>query len=153
MDEVEAYLSLGSNLGDRGANLEEALSRLDRNPSIDVLAVSKVIETRAQGEWDDSGRGDFLNCCARISTSLSAEGLLDAVKSVETVMGRTGGERYDESGTRIYSDRPIDIDILLYGEFRLSTPRLTVPHPRMKERDFVMIPLLEIYSGPSDLLG
>lgn len=90
-------------------------------------------------------RGKFLNCCVRISTAIPPHRLLKALKEIERKLGRTNeGIRKNEKGHRIYSDRPIDIDILLYGKRRIDGPDLQVPHPRMYERDFVMRPLREI---------
>lgn len=90
-------------------------------------------------------RGRFLNCCVRISTAIPPHRLLEALKGIERKLGRTNeGIRKNEQGQRIYSDRPIDIDILLYGKRRIDRPDLQVPHPRMYERDFVMRPLREI---------
>ena len=89
--------------------------------------------------------GKFLNCCVRISTAIPPHRLLKALKEIERKLGRTNeGIRKNEKGHRIYSDRPIDIDILLYGKRRIDGPDLQVPHPRMYERDFVMRPLREI---------
>lgn len=89
--------------------------------------------------------GKFLNCCVRISTAIPPHRLLEALKEIERKLGRTNeGIRKNGKGHRIYSDRPIDIDILLYGKRRIDRPDLQVPHPRMYERDFVMRPLREI---------
>lgn len=89
--------------------------------------------------------GKFLNCCVRISTAIPPHRLLEALKEIERKLGRTNeGIRKNGKGQRIYTDRPIDIDILLYGKRRIDRPDLQVPHPRMYERDFVMRPLREI---------
>lgn len=89
--------------------------------------------------------GKFLNCCVRISTAIPPHRLLKALKEIERKLGRTNeGIRKNGKGHRMYSDRPIDIDILLYGKRRIDRPDLQVPHPRMYERDFVMRPLREI---------
>ena len=89
--------------------------------------------------WGFESENKFLNMCVRVSTSLSPEQVLDATQDIERRLGRTsksvGGQ---------YHDRPIDIDILMYDDLHISTPRLTLPHPLMRERDFVMTPLREI---------
>ena len=101
------------------------------------------------GKTDDlrgfaAGR-KFLNCCVRIRTAIPPHRLLEAVKEIERKLGRTNGEiRKNEKGERVYSDRPIDIDILTYGRRHINRPDLQIPHPRMLERDFVMRPLREI---------
>lgn len=146
-EEVVSYLSLGSNEEPRELNLARAVEKLAGMPLVKVEAVSRVIETEAQGEWKGRPCGKFLNCCVRISTSLSPDGLLDAVKGIEKELGREGEPEFNAFGKRVYSDRPIDIDILLYGNLRISTDRLQIPHPRMEEREFVMKPLKEIYAS------
>lgn len=144
MARTEVYLSLGSNLGDRKARLDEALERVGKLPGTSLEAVSDVIETEAVGFEG----GDFLNCCCRISTELTPPELLGQLKRIEGEMGRmVKAPQYDKEGIRIYSDRPIDIDILLYGEEKIDEENLQIPHPRMLERDFVMIPLRQIYKN------
>lgn len=139
--EVVAYLGLGSNEGDREANLRTALDRISALPDTRMEAVSSLIQTPAFGFEGP----DFVNCCCRIATSMDPHGLLDSLKAIEASMGRRCcAPVYDENGARIYSDRPIDIDILLYGDGMIDDERLTIPHPRMLERDFVMTPLREI---------
>lgn len=141
MSRTEAYLSLGSNMGDRKANLDEALERVGKLPGTSLEAVSDVIETEAVGFEG----GDFLNCCCMVATELEPLELLGQLKRIEGEMGRRiKAPVYDEKGARIYSDRPIDIDILLYGEEKIDEENLQIPHPRMLERDFVMIPLRQI---------
>lgn len=140
---VDVYLALGSNLGDRAANIDEALHHLDLALGAHYLALSSVIETPACGFEGPF----FLNCAVHYRTSLSPEALLLACKDIERLMGRSSeGPHFDADGHRLYSDRPIDIDILLYGHESINTPKLTIPHPRMKERDFVMRPLREIFN-------
>lgn len=148
---MKVFLGLGSNMGERRDNLQRAIEAIDNLPCTFVEAVSGIIETEAEGKWNQvSGEGPekFLNCCVRIETTVSPERLLGMLKKIETDLGRlNGGIKRDDSGERIYSDRPIDIDILLYGRRRINTPALQIPHPRMQERDFVMIPLREIALG------
>lgn len=135
------YLGLGSNQGDRQLNLDNALQAIGSLPQTSLAKVSSVIETKAEG-FDGA---DFLNCCCSIETGLGPMELLEALKKIESAMGREVRQaRYDSEGRRIYSDRPIDIDILLYGSINMNEEKLQIPHPRMLERDFVMIPLNEI---------
>ena len=149
MERVDLYLSLGSNQGDRQHNIENALSLLNIELKTPYKAVSSFIETEPWGfESDDK----FLNAAVHYELSLTkgynpeAEGLmiLEICKSIEKRLGRTEGPEYDENGNRIYRSRPIDIDILLFGDNRIDCPELTIPHKLMWERDFVMIPLKEI---------
>lgn len=138
---VTAYLGLGSNLGDREGSIKTALSKIGALPQTELRAVSSFIQTKADGFEGP----DFINCCCSISTGLEPFQLLEAVKMIEADMGRSmAAPIYDADGRRIYSSRPIDIDILLYGNLQMDDPQLQIPHPRMHERDFVMIPLNEI---------
>lgn len=144
---MKAYLGLGSNIGDRKTRLEKAIEAVDALPATYVTKVSGMIQTKACGKWDSSSAGDFLNCCVEIETALEPERLLERLKEIERKQGRPGKDRsFDENGERIYSDRCIDIDILLYGRRKIKTEKLEIPHPRMRERDFVMIPLKQINS-------
>ena len=112
-------------------------------------AVSSLLETEP---WGFESEDKFLNAAVRYQLRLrkgynpEAEGLmiLEICKDIEKRLGRTGKPQYDEKGERIYSDRPIDIDILLFGDNKIDCEELTVPHKLMYERDFVMIPLREI---------
>ncbi len=130
-----AYLSLGSNLGDRHATMQSAILLLDRQAG-SVDRVSSAIETEP---WGFKSANKFLNMCVRITTTLSPEQLLATTKDIELQLGRT-----TKSVNGQYHDRPIDIDILTYDDIHINTPSLTLPHPHMHERDFVMIPLREI---------
>ena len=141
MKQRDVYLSLGSNLGDRRANIDEALRRLDKAVGRPYDALSSIIETPS---WGFDGP-DFLNCVVRYRTARRPETLLKICKRIERAMGRRGEPEYDTEGRRIYRDRPIDIDILLCGDERVDTPELQIPHPLMHERDFVMRPLAEIF--------
>lgn len=141
MESREVYLSLGSNLGDRRSNLDTAVALLSESFGHGYKRISSVIETRS---WGFSG-ADFLNMAVVYDTTLEPLEILHICKSVESRMGRPVRDaEYDSTGKRIYRDRIIDIDILLIGEEVISLPELTVPHPRMNERDFVLIPLRQI---------
>jgi 2-amino-4-hydroxy-6-hydroxymethyldihydropteridine diphosphokinase len=131
------YLGLGSNEGDRLANLRAARAALDR-PGLTVTGSSSVYETEPQGEITD--QADFLNACLQIETELDPEDLLDACKEVERDLGRApGGPRH--------GPRPIDVDVLLVGDAEHSSVRLRLPHPEVRARRFVLEPLLELDPG------
>lgn len=131
------YLSLGSNLGDRKATMRRAIGLLnERAGSIDRQ--SSFIETEP---WGFESTNKFLNMCVRLLTTLSPEQLLLATKQIERELGRT-----QKSVNGQYHDRPIDIDILMYDDVHLDSNDLTLPHPHMQEREFVMKPLREILS-------
>ena len=146
---MDLYLSLGSNQGDKRKNIEDAISLLNIELGVPYKAVSNFIETEP---WGFDSPETFVNAAVLYELDLpegynpEAEGLmvLEVCKSIERRLGRTGEALYDENGDRIYSDRPIDIDILLFGDDRIDCPELTVPHKHMYERDFVMVPLREI---------
>lgn len=149
MEKVDLYLSLGSNQGDRAQHLENALSLLNIELKRPYKEVSSFIETEPWGFDSDE---KFLNAAVHYELEFprgynpEAEGLmiLEICKDIERRMGRSGEPQYDEGGHRIYTSRPIDIDILLFGDNRIDCPELTVPHKLMYARDFVMIPLNEI---------
>lgn len=130
---VVVYLSLGSNLGDRAANLRRAVDAVAALSDTAVERLSDVYETRP---WGPVSQPDFLNLAAAISTTLGPEQLLRGLQAIETALGRVRKVRW--------GPRTIDIDILLYGETHLASPELTLPHPRMLERAFVLVPLAEI---------
>ena len=131
------HLGLGSNVGDRRANLQAAVDAL-LGHGVRVLASSSVYETEPVGEVLD--QREFLNACVRIETALEPEALLDACKAVERDLGRlTEGPGYVRHGPR-----PIDVDVLLLGEERHESARLTLPHPQVRSRRFVLVPLLEL---------
>ncbi len=151
MDEVDVYLGLGTNLGDREANLQKALAFLDEAFGTPYSALSAFHETEPWG-FESSER--FLNAAVKYVLSVPhgtsrpvyARHVLDICKSIERSMGRTGFPEYGPDGRRIYHSRLIDIDILLIGGWHINEQDLIIPHPLMKERDFVMIPLSEIIS-------
>lgn len=131
------YLSLGSNLGDRKATMRRAIGLLnERAGSVDRQ--SSFIETEP---WGFESTNKFLNMCVRLLTTLSPEQLLMATKQIERELGRT-----QKSVNGQYHDRPIDIDILMYDDVHLDSDDLTLPHPNIQEREFVMKPLREILS-------
>lgn len=132
--ERTGYLGLGSNVGDRGAQISAALAVMP-GEGIHVDAVSSLYETEPVGEVLD--QPDFLNAAARIRTELEPEALLDACKRIEAAQGRQAG------GPR-HGPRPIDIDLLMLGDVELKTGRLTLPHPEVRSRRFVLLPLLEL---------
>lgn len=140
MKAQDVYLSLGSNQGDRQARIDEALRRLDKAVGRPYDALSSVIETPA---WGFDGP-PFLNCVVRYRTARRPETLLHICKRIERAMGRRGAPEYGADGRRIYRDRPIDIDILFWGRRHIRTARLTIPHPLIAEREFVLVPLREI---------
>ncbi|WP_337942763.1 2-amino-4-hydroxy-6-hydroxymethyldihydropteridine diphosphokinase [Parabacteroides sp.] len=129
-----AYLALGTNIGNRRRNMITAAALLAERVG-DVLALSGFYETEP---WGFQSENTFLNAALRLETSLSPLELLKATQQIEVEMGRT----QKSNGT--YHDRIIDIDILLYDDLILQTPELTLPHPLMQDRRFVMEPLLEI---------
>jgi 2-amino-4-hydroxy-6-hydroxymethyldihydropteridine diphosphokinase len=134
---VTAYIALGSNLGDRQANLEEAVGRLAAARGVTVVRRSATYETAPVG--GPAGQGPYLNAAIEVTTSLSPSQLLALCQAIEAGLGRVRG---DKDGPRT-----IDLDILLYGEQRVAEPRLTIPHPRLHERLFVLEPLAEIAPG------
>ena len=131
------YLGLGSNAGDREANLRSARDALGRH-GVEVLASSSLYETAPQGELLD--QPDFLNACLRVRTARGPEELLDACKAVEQELGRRPG------GIR-HGPRPIDVDLLLLGDLEYRSERLTLPHREVTSRRFVVEPLLELDPG------
>ena len=136
-------------MGDRMQNLEHALSMLNIELGTPYKALSSIIETEP---WGFSSENRFLNAAVHYELMLpesynpETEGLaiLEICKDIERRLGRTGTPQYDEKGERIYTSRPIDIDILLFGDNKIDCDELTVPHKLMYERDFVMVPLREI---------
>ena len=132
---ITAYLGLGSNVGNRRSNLERALELLDAAEGILISRRSSIYETEP---WGMTEQPPFLNAAVEIQTSLRPGDLLAAVKAIEEAMGRVTTVRY--------GPRNIDVDILLYGNLVVdwNTPDLQIPHARMLERAFVLIPLAEI---------
>lgn len=142
---IDVYLGLGSNEGDREANIRLALSMLDDVDGVSVVKVSDLIETEP---WGFNADMKFLNCAAEVFVNEQVTPLLflKECKRIEKSMGRDEVVEFDTDGKRVYHSRPIDIDILLYGKQHIDNKVLTIPHPLMSERDFVMIPLRQIVS-------
>lgn len=144
---ISIYFSLGSNLGDRKANILKALDLMDEAFGTHYVQLSRIIETKPLGFKG----GRFLNAAVlyRIFRPQGpaldgALGILDKVKSIERRMGRLDAPEYDSEGMRVYHSRIIDIDILFYGSERIEHPDLVVPHKEIANRSFVTIPLSEI---------
>ncbi len=129
------YLSLGSNLGNRQDNLDSALRLIGLEIGT-IAAASDVIETQP---WGFKSNNAFLNMAVKVNTELDALGALHATQDIERRLGRT-----QKSMNGVYHDRTIDIDLLIYDDVRMETAELTLPHPRMWEREFVRVPLLQI---------
>ncbi len=130
---MEAYLGIGSNLGDRLANLQGALDALNAEAGVHVVACSRVWETDPVG---GPPQPDFLNVVVRLETALDPHGLLEAAHRVEAAFGRVRDVRW--------GPRTVDVDILLIDGLTLDDPHLIVPHPRMTQRAFVLLPLLDL---------
>lgn len=132
---VDCYLSLGTNLGDKEHNLNEAIRFIGERIG-DVVKTSSFLETEP---WGFASENTFLNACVKVVSHLSPREVLVMTQEIERELGR---KRKSKGG--IYHNRLIDIDILLYGDETIDEPDLKIPHPLMNERDFVMIPLNEI---------
>jgi 2-amino-4-hydroxy-6-hydroxymethyldihydropteridine diphosphokinase len=139
---VRAYVGLGSNLGDRAAYLLLGLSALSRLPKTHLLRLSPVYETNPVGP----PQPPYLNMVAELETELSPKGLLAEMLRIEKALGRERRERW--------GPRTLDLDLLLYGDLVLEEAGLSVPHPRLHERAFVLVPLLDLLpEGRHPLLG
>lgn len=136
---AKVYLGLGTNLGAKSDNLAKAIALLESN-SCAIVKISSFFESKPQGFESEN---DFLNQVVLVETDLSPFELLHQTQSIEKEMGRL------QKSAQGYSDRVIDIDILLFENVELNHPELIIPHPKMKERDFVQIPLNEIYDASS----
>jgi len=134
------YLALGSNLGDRRANLRAALAALEEH-GLPIHQRSAIWESPPV----PAGQPAYLNAVIASGTSLFPEVLLGELKAIEHALGRRPSARW--------SPRPIDIDIVFFGDSAIETPALTVPHPRLAERAFVLAPLAEVLPGPLPVLG
>ena len=131
----QVYLGLGTNLGDKEANLKAAIEEIRKR----VGEVTSLSAFHASEPWGFKSENLFLNAVCSVSTNLSPIDVLHTTQKIERELGRL-----KKSVDGLYSDRLIDIDILLYDALHIRTPKLTIPHPLMWERDFVMIPLREI---------
>lgn len=130
--QVTAYIGIGSNLGDARSNVQRALMRLDQLPQAGLSGQSSLFRTAPI----DAGGDDYINAVARLETQLSAPELLQALQAIELEFGRERPYRN--------APRTLDLDMLLYGQQIISSEALVVPHPRLTERAFVLIPLLQI---------
>lgn len=130
---ARAGIGLGSNIGDKAGNIDRALAALDAIPGIRVTARSRYYRTAPWGVTDQDW---FVNACALVETTLAPRALLDACLAIEAELGRKRLERW---GPRL-----IDLDILFFGEETIDQPGLTVPHPHLLERAFVLVPLADI---------
>ena len=131
-----AFVGIGSNLGDRETNLRRAIELLSAEEGIDVVGVSEIRETEPVGPVE---QGPFLNGAVQLETALPPGKLLKRLLSVESRLGRVRAERW--------GPRTIDLDLLLYGDERIDEPGLSVPHPRLHERRFVLEPLTDLDPG------
>ena len=131
------YLGLGANVGNRLAALQAALGRMAETECVGLEAVSPVYETEAHVLPGMDRQPDHLNAVARLAVGLAPETLLDVLHRTEREAGR------DHAAPR-WSPRPLDLDVLLWGDLAFCTPRLTVPHPRLAERAFVLAPLADL---------
>jgi 2-amino-4-hydroxy-6-hydroxymethyldihydropteridine diphosphokinase len=130
---TRAHLGIGSNLGDRAAHLQAAVDGLAGEPGIRVVAVSPVYETEPVG---GPPQADYLNAVVVVETTLTPRELLGVAQQLERATGRVRGERW--------GPRTLDVDVLTVGAEQVDEPDLTVPHPRMAERAFVMVPLADV---------
>jgi 2-amino-4-hydroxy-6-hydroxymethyldihydropteridine diphosphokinase len=137
----EVFIAIGSNLGDRAANLAAARAALAR----DVLAVTAISSIYETEPWGPVPQGHYLNQVLRGATELKPHDLLDRLMQIERALGR------DRVREKRFGPRTIDLDILLYGDDVVREPDLVIPHPRMMERPFVLVPLTEI--GPELVVG
>lgn len=129
----KAYIALGSNMGDAAANLDEAIRALNLVPGV---AVTKVSDYYITEPWGHTDQPDFTNACCEVETALSPEALLGVCLGIEAGMGRV---RTIRNGPRV-----IDLDLLLYGSETRNTEELILPHPRIGEREFVLMPLNDL---------
>lgn len=136
----KVYLSLGANLGDREANIRKAIELIDSRVGT-VARQSSLLET---APWGFESDHRFLNAAILCLTDKTPREVLTVTQQIERDMGRRKTEAVSQSAHRIYTDRPIDIDILLYDNLTIDESDLKIPHPLMRQRDFVMIPLQEI---------
>lgn len=134
---IDSFLSLGSNMGERLNNINEAIRLIESSPDNLFLLKSEVYESKAMYNTE---LNDFYNVVIKIKTLLSPMDLLAFIKDIEKKMGRV-------KGTARYSNRPIDIDILSYGDNVINSKDLTIPHPKIKERKFVLKPWSDIDSS------
>lgn len=135
-----ALIGLGGNVGDVVQSMQRAINAIHNRQDCKVLAISKVYRT---APWGNTEQAWFYNACAEVETELEPEALLDLLLTIEIAQGRIREERW--------GPRTLDLDIISYGDLAIETERLTLPHPRMGERAFVVVPLLDIC--PDRLVG
>ena len=139
----EVYLSLGSNLGNKRKNIRLAIEKIGEQVG-EVVRQSALYETEP---WGFESENRFVNAAVKVTTALSPMEVLRATQQIERELGRR--KKSQSPNTQhplpVYHDRPIDIDILLYGDLTVDTPDLKIPHPLMRQRDFIMRPLAEIF--------
>ncbi|MFO8024975.1 2-amino-4-hydroxy-6-hydroxymethyldihydropteridine diphosphokinase [Thiohalophilus sp.] len=131
---ITTYIALGSNLGDPLAQVSRAIAELDRMEGTTLLAVSPLYRSRPMGPAEQP---DYINAVAALQTRLSPHALLDALQAIEQAHGR-------QRGVQRWGPRTLDLDVLLYGEETINDQRLTIPHPGISKRAFVLFPLQEI---------
>ncbi len=133
---MKALLGVGTNIGDKIKNIDDALESLKLVPDINVIRSSSVYDT---APWGYTEQDNFYNIVCEVETSLTPNALLGVCLGIEAAMGRV---RQFKNGPRI-----IDLDVLLYEGVTMDTPELTIPHPRIGERDFVLVPFAELYEN------
>ncbi|MGM0370282.1 MAG: 2-amino-4-hydroxy-6-hydroxymethyldihydropteridine diphosphokinase [Bacillota bacterium] len=127
------YLGLGTNIGAKEKNLRKAVNLLKQTPGLKLIQVSSIYET---APWGYEEQNNFLNLCLELKTELEPQELLTVCQKVENDLGRVRNKKW---GPRI-----IDVDILTYDDLKINTPKLIIPHPRIKERAFVLVPLQDL---------
>lgn len=133
---MRAFIGLGSNMGEREENLRQAVRALDATPGVGVVQVSSIYETEPVG---GPAQPDYLNAVAEISTMLGPRALFEALMTIEHALGRDRAHEDEHWGPRV-----IDLDLLSIGDLVVSDPDLEIPHPRLAERAFVLVPFSEI---------
>lgn len=132
---IDAYIALGSNLGDRQTTIDSAIAAIERLATTKIIKVSSIIETPPFGDIE---QGPYLNGIVHVQTQLDARSLLDEMLRIESEHGR------DRSNEQRWGPRTLDLDLIVFGDQVIEEPGLQVPHPRMHERAFVLVPLAEI---------
>jgi len=147
---MEIYLGFGSNLGEREENIRKASKLVEEAIGAELVALSKIEETEP---WGFESENRFMNAVGCYDLDLDEEQsetfapiVLDALKAIERMMGREENIEYNQEGNRIYHSRTIDIDILFFGDLKMDTEKLTIPHKLIGERQFVREPLLKMGS-------
>lgn len=137
-DNIACYVALGSNLGDTQAYLHKAIKAIEYQPEISALRCSSFYQSKPHGPQNQP---DYLNAAVYFETTLSAEGLLNILQQIENENARV------RQGVERWGARTLDLDLLFYGNQQINTKRLTVPHPRICERVFVLYPLRDLVEG------